>query len=69
MALRAKWQFMDRSVTHKIVYEPQLRFCPYNILWVTSRTIDCHMALSAMNYLLNIASSTPRHERGSNSQL
>jgi len=31
MALRAKWQFMDRSVTHKIVYGPQLRFGPYNI--------------------------------------
>ena len=48
MALRAKWQFMDRSVTHKIVYGP------YNILRVTSRSINCHMALSAMNYLLII---------------
>ena len=54
MALQAKWQFMDRSVTHKIVYEPQLRFGPYNILWVTSRSINCHMALIAMNYLINI---------------
>jgi hypothetical protein len=54
MALRAKWQFMDRSVTHKIVYGPQLRFGPYNILWVTDRSINCHMALSAMNYLLII---------------
>jgi hypothetical protein len=54
MALRAKWQFMDWSVTHKIVYGTQLRFGPYNILWVTSRSINCHMALSAMNYLLNI---------------
>ena len=53
MALRAKWQFMDRSVTHKIVYGPQLRFGPYNTFWVTSRFINCHMALSAMNYLLN----------------
>ena len=53
MALWAKWQFMDRSVTHKIVYGPQLRFGPYNILWVTSRSINCHMALSAMNYLIN----------------
>ena len=56
MALRAKWQFMDRSVTHKIVYGPQLRFSSYNILWVTSRSIKCHMVLSAMNYLLNINS-------------
>jgi hypothetical protein len=54
MALRAKWQFMDRSATHKIVYGPQLRFGPYNILWVTSRSINCHMALSAMNYLIDI---------------
>jgi hypothetical protein len=53
MALRAKWQFMDRSVTHKIVYGPQLRFSSYNILWVTSRSINCHMALSAMNYFIN----------------
>ena len=37
----------------KIVYGPQLRFGQYNILWVTSRSINCHMALSAMNYLLN----------------
>ena len=69
MALRAKWQFMDRSVTHKIVYGPQLRFGPYNILWATTRSINCHMALSAMNYLLNVASSTPRHEWSTNSQL
>ena len=27
-------------------------FGPYNILWVTSRSINCHMTLSAMNYLL-----------------
>ena len=30
-------------------------FCgPYNILWVTSRSIKCHMTLSTMNYLLII---------------
>jgi hypothetical protein len=58
MALQAKWQFMDRSVTHKIVYGPQLRFGPYNnnIVWATSRSINCHMALSAMNYLINTVS-------------
>jgi hypothetical protein len=42
------------SITHKIVYGPQLRFGPYIILWVISRSINCHMALSAMNYLINI---------------
>jgi hypothetical protein len=29
MALRAIWQFMDRSVTHKIVYGPSLRSIYY----------------------------------------
>ena len=54
MALRAKWQFIDRSVTHKIVYGPQFRLGPYYMLRVTSQLINCHMALSAMNYLINI---------------
>jgi hypothetical protein len=35
----------------------QFRFCPYNILGVTDRSINCHMALSALNYLYNILSS------------
>ena len=56
MALRAKWQFMNRSVTHKIVYGPQHRVGSYNYLWVTSRSINCHMSLNAMNYLLIINS-------------
>ena len=46
---------MDRSVTREIVYGPQLQFRPYNILWVTSRSINYHIILSAMNYLLNIS--------------
>jgi len=54
MALRAKWQLMNRSVTLNIVYGSQLRFGSCNILWVTSRSIYCHIAFSAMNYLLNI---------------
>ena len=66
MALRAKWQFMDRPVTHKIVYGPQLRFGPYNILWVTSRSINCHMTLSAMNYLLNIDSMSKTNYKKTN---
>ena len=43
MALRAIWQFMDWDVTHKILY---------TILLVTDRSINCHFARSAMNYLL-----------------
>ena len=55
MTLRAKLQFMDRPVTYKLVYRSQLRFGSYNILWVTSRSINCtDMTLSAMTYLLNI---------------
>jgi hypothetical protein len=46
MALRAIWQFMDRDVTHKIVYGPK------RILWVTDWSINCHLAASAVNYLL-----------------
>jgi hypothetical protein len=30
-------------------------FGPYNIFWVTDRSIYCHMTLSAMNYLLYIS--------------
>ena len=45
---------MDRSVTHKILNGHQLNFYPYNILGVISRSLNCHMALSSMNYLLNI---------------
>jgi hypothetical protein len=39
---------------YNITNSSQLRFGPYNILWVTSWSINCHMALSTMNYLLNI---------------
>ena len=31
-----------------------LRFGPYNILGVTDLSINCHMTLSAMHYLLNV---------------
>jgi hypothetical protein len=43
MSLRVIWQYMDRSVTQKILYY---------IFLVTDRSIYCHMILSAMNYLL-----------------
>jgi hypothetical protein len=42
MALRAIWQFMDRDVTHKILYEPKRSWGSYTILWVTDRSINCH---------------------------
>jgi hypothetical protein len=47
MALRAIWQFMDRDVTLNILYGP------YTILWVTDRSINCHLARSAMDYILH----------------
>ena len=69
MALRAKWQFMNRSVTHKIVYGPQLHFGPYNILWMTSWSMNCHMALSAMNDLLNNIYITACKDQMKNAQI
>ena len=47
MALRVIWQYMDRSVTKKIVYGPKLKH-----FLVTDRSIYCHMTRSDMNYLL-----------------
>jgi hypothetical protein len=52
MVLRAIWQFIDRDVTHKILYGPEGSWCPYTILWVTDQSINCYLARSAMNYLL-----------------
>jgi hypothetical protein len=42
---------MNRDVTHKI-YGPKRSWDPYTVLWVTDRSISCHLARSAMNYLL-----------------
>ena len=53
MSLRVIWQYMDRSVTKKILNGPS--FGPYTICLVTDRSIYCHMTLSAMNYLLYMA--------------
>jgi len=44
MALRVIWQYMDRSVTKKILYGPKLL--------VTDRSIYCHMTRSDISYLL-----------------
>jgi hypothetical protein len=35
MALRVIWQYMDRSVTKKILYGPQLK----NIIWTEASEI------------------------------
>jgi hypothetical protein len=43
---------MDWDVTHKILYGPKRSWGPYTILWVIDRSINCHLAQSAMNYLL-----------------
>ena len=39
------FQYLSNSSWH-------LRWGPYTILWVTDRSIYCHLARSAMNYLL-----------------
>ena len=46
MTLRVIWQYMDRSVTPKILYGPQ-----------KLRSLYCHMTFSAMNYFLYILMS------------
>jgi hypothetical protein len=43
----AKWQFMDRSVSHKIVYGPQLRFGAMNYLLINT-------------FILSLVISTPQ---------
>jgi hypothetical protein len=48
MALRAIWQFMDRDVTHKILYGSKQSWGPYTILWVTDRSINCHELFTAI---------------------
>ena len=50
MALRVIWQYMDRSVTKKILYGPKRG--PYKMFLVTDRSIYCHITRSDMNYLL-----------------
>ena len=35
-----------------ILYGPKRSWGPYTILWVTNRSINCHLGRSAMNYLL-----------------
>jgi hypothetical protein len=50
--LRAIWQFMDRDVTHKILYRPKRSWGPYTILWMTNQSINCHLVRNAMHYLL-----------------
>ena len=47
-------KFVDRSVQAKTTYNPQLRFGPYTILAWTSHSVNCHIALKAMFYLLDI---------------
>jgi hypothetical protein len=52
MALRVIWQLMGRSVTPKILHRTKRSWGSYDILGVTDRSINCHLAKSAMHYLL-----------------
>ena len=54
MYFRAIWQFTDCSVQARTVYRPQLRFGPFTILTWTAQSVNCHIALKVMFYLLNI---------------
>jgi hypothetical protein len=66
--IQAIWQFMDRDVTHKILYGlthkilygPKRSWGPHSILWVIDRSINCHLARSAVNYLLLLGLYWPK---------
>jgi len=48
------WTGLSRQKYYvDLSYGLQLRFGPYNELGVTNRSINCHLTLSAMNYLYN----------------
>ena len=53
--------YSKRELTHKIVYGLKRIWGPYTILWVTDRSINWHLARSAMNYLLYPCKSVRRH--------
>ena len=53
MAFRAKRKFTDWAVGLMMLYGPQLRFGPYNIISPTAQSVNLRMALNVMFYLLN----------------
>jgi hypothetical protein len=53
MAFRAKCKFTDWLVRPRKVYDPQLRFRPYSFLSLTNQSVNLHIALNGMFYLLN----------------
>jgi hypothetical protein len=52
MAFRAKYKFTDWLVRPRKVYVPQLGFGPYTFLSLTNQSVNLHIALKAMFYLL-----------------
>jgi hypothetical protein len=54
MAFWAKCKFTDWLVRPRKVYVPQLRFGPHTFLSrLTNQSVNLHIALKAMYYLLN----------------
>jgi len=47
-------QFTDWAVQDRTINGPQLRFGPYTILAWTAQSVNCHLALKVMLYLLNV---------------
>jgi len=47
-------QFTDWSVQARMVYGPKHLYGPYSILAWTAQSVNCHIALNAMFYLLDI---------------
>jgi len=58
MGLRAICKFTDWLVRPRKEYGPQLRFGPYTFLSLTNQSVNLHIALKPMFYLLNITHGT-----------
>ena len=53
MGFRAICKFTDWLVRPRKVYGPQFRFGPYTFLSLTNQSVNLHIALNPMFYLLN----------------
>ena len=51
-------QLTDWAVQARTVYGPQPRLWPYTILALTAQSVNCHIAIKGMFYLLNSSYNT-----------
>jgi hypothetical protein len=59
LTLRAKWQFMNQSVTSKKLYRSQLRFGPYNIYFFKNCISTCihKQKIIRINHVMHICTN------------